>query len=84
MVLFRIFREIEQPDGTGIFATKDGMEQAPVSDEELLRLNPFAVTFRYDDMDIELIEPGEVVKWVTDLRHWAEKQVDTAAKTEEA
>jgi HEPN domain-containing protein len=29
--------------------------EMPVADDPLRRLNPFAVTFRYDDMDIELV-----------------------------
>nr|VFK62250.1 MAG: HEPN domain-containing protein [Candidatus Kentron sp. UNK]VFK70383.1 MAG: HEPN domain-containing protein [Candidatus Kentron sp. UNK] len=61
---------------------RDGVETAPVPDDRLLRLDPFAVTFRYDDMDIELVEREETAAWVTDIRQWAENQVGTATKTE--
>ena len=42
----------------------------PCSPEELTRLNPFAVTFRYDDTDIPLI-PDTVVEGMVDvMRRW--------------
>ena len=43
----------------------------PCSPEELTRLNPFAVTFRYDDTDIPLIPGTEVEKMVDTMRRWA-------------
>ena len=42
-----------------------------LSVDELRRLNPFAVTFRYDDMDIPLISVGEVAEMVIVIRDWA-------------
>lgn len=36
----------------------------PYSPEEPTQLNPFAVTFRYDDTDIPLIPAAEVVRMV--------------------
>jgi HEPN domain-containing protein len=35
----------------------------PCSPEELTRLNPFAVTFRYDDTDIPLVRDEVVRRW---------------------
>jgi HEPN domain-containing protein len=43
----------------------------PCSPEELTRLNPFAVTFRYDDTDIPLIRDDVVETMVKTMRHWA-------------
>jgi len=54
----------------------------PLSDDELRRLNPFAVTFRYDDMEIELITQEDAASWVADVRRWAEEQVSAATETE--
>ncbi len=43
----------------------------PCSPEELTRLNPFAVTFRYDDTDIPLIRDTIVEKMLSTMRLWA-------------
>ena len=43
----------------------------PCSADELRKLNPFAVTFRYDDTDIPLISGAEVEKMVDTMRRWA-------------
>jgi len=47
----------------------------PCSTKELTRLNPFAVTFRYDDSDIPLIPPAEVERMVDTMRRWAGEEV---------
>ena len=47
----------------------------PCSTNELTRLNPFAVTFRYDDSDIPLIPPAEVERMVSAMRRWAGEAV---------
>jgi len=52
--------------------------ETPVADDLLRRLNPFAVTFRYDDMDIESVTPEDVATWVASVRRWAEEQVSAA------
>ena len=57
--------------------------ETPVNDDLLGRLNPFAVTFRYDDMDIELLTREDAATWVTDIRHWAEDQVRAAEESEQ-
>lgn len=44
---------------------------SPCTPEELTRLNPFAVTFRYDDTDIPLIRDDIVETMVSGMRHWA-------------
>lgn len=56
----------------------------PVPENQLRRLNPFAVTFRYDDLEIELISRSDTTSLVADVRRWAEEQVSAAAESEEA
>lgn len=46
---------------------QDGVE-APLSDDQLLWLNPFAVTFRYDEVQVPWVEPDEVAEWVAGMR----------------
>jgi HEPN domain-containing protein len=53
--------------------------QLPVSEDQLRRLNPFAVTFRYDDLDIELISLFDAANLLADIRSWSEEQVNLAA-----
>jgi HEPN domain-containing protein len=47
----------------------------PCSPEELTRLNPFAVTFRYDDTDIPLIPDAVVEEMVEAMHRWAGEMV---------
>jgi HEPN domain-containing protein len=50
----------------------------PASDNQIRRLNPFAVTFRYDDMEIETISKEDAANMITTIRIWAEKVVEAA------
>ena len=50
----------------------------PLADDELLRLNPFAVVFRYDDLDIDLVGRDEATDWVGKVREWADANVAAA------
>ena len=62
---------------------RQGGIETPVADDILERLNPFAVTFRYDDMDIDLMMTREdAVGPVAEVRKWAETQVRKAAQSE--
>lgn len=56
----------------------------PVSEDHLRRLNPYAVVFRYDDMDFEDTSRPETTDLVTKVRHWAEDQVKRAEDSEDA
>ena len=47
----------------------------PCSADDLRKLNPFAVTFRYDDADIPLISCAEVDAMVDVMRRWAGEAV---------
>lgn len=58
--------------------------ETPVTDDQLRRLNIFAVTFRYDDIDIDLITREDAASWVADARRWAENQVSSATENKGA
>jgi HEPN domain-containing protein len=53
----------------------------PASEDQLRRLNPFAVTFRYDDLDIEPISRLDTASVVANVRRWAEEQVSMVAES---
>ena len=47
----------------------------PLSPEELDRLTPFAVTFRYEDREIETVNRQEAQKMVEAIRNWSGERV---------
>jgi HEPN domain-containing protein len=47
----------------------------PCTLEELHRLNPYAVTFRYDDKEIKLLTRDQAASIVDRVRRWAAEQV---------
>ena len=51
----------------------------PIDPEVLLRLNPCAVTFRYDDMEIPNFTRQEVMTIATRILDWADKEADSEA-----
>ena len=51
----------------------------PVKDEVLQMLNPFAVSFRYDDIDVELFPLSDVAEWIRVIRTWADAEVQRSA-----
>jgi Uncharacterized conserved protein related to C-terminal domain of eukaryotic chaperone, SACSIN len=46
-----------------------------VTDEGLRKLNPYAVTLRYDDEEIELLSRDEALIIIEKVRTWAGQQV---------
>ncbi len=52
--------------------------EPPATDEQMSRLNPFAVMLRYDDMEIDIISKHEAASLVWLIYSWAEKLVHTA------
>lgn len=52
----------------------------PVSSDQLRVLNPFAVTFRYDDLEVDLILVEDAGSVVAHVRQWAEEQVGKAVQ----
>ena len=59
---------------------REGGIEVPVGDHLLERMTPYAVTFRYDDLDIELMTRLEGASLVAALREWAGAQVSAAAQ----
>lgn len=51
---------------------EDGLE-LPMSVEEISKLNPYAVIFRYDDMEIEIISRDEAQEIMNKIYLWANK-----------
>jgi HEPN domain-containing protein len=62
----------------GVLLSDHGLA-LPVSYDQLRLLNPFAVTFRYDDMEIEAISQDSVDFVVTEVCAWAEALVRSVA-----
>jgi HEPN domain-containing protein len=54
----------------------------PVSLDELGKLNPYAVVFRYDDTDIEIITRDEAAKLAQMIKEWATQVVMTQIQTQ--
>ncbi len=52
--------------------------QIPIAATELARLNPFAVTYRYDDIEIDAfrLSREEATQWLNSLRMWAENELN--------
>lgn len=47
----------------------------PLSVEEISKLNPYAVVFRYDDTDIEILTRDEAQQIIQTVYDWAKKIV---------
>jgi HEPN domain-containing protein len=54
------------------YALLDRNINLPLPIEELSKLNPYAVIFRYDDMEIELISRQEATQIILTVREWAD------------
>ena len=55
---------------------KDRLHLAPPHAEMLDQLNPFAVTFRYEFLDLEPVNRGQLSSGVEAIQRWAEQQID--------
>ncbi len=56
----------------------------PVGEDQLRRLNPFAVTFRYDDMEITPVAQEGMASLIAEIRRWAEEEVSAAMECEKS
>ena len=54
---------------------RDQRKAVPPNAEALDALNPFAVTFRYDFIDLEAFDRGQAKSIVDTVRRWAEDQL---------
>lgn len=52
----------------------------PVQDKQLRQINPFAVTMRYDELEITINTQEMATKLVQTLKTWAEEQVKIASE----
>lgn len=50
-------------------------DTVPVSSDQLSLINPYAVTLRYDDIDIELVSPQELRDVAETAIEWAERMI---------
>lgn len=73
------FRRIHDLTELMFLLQQQGVE-IPVAAEQLARLNPFAVAYRYDDMEFDTfrLTTEEAAEWLTSLRQWVEDTVNTA------
>jgi HEPN domain-containing protein len=55
---------------------KDRLQLAPPHVDVLDQLNPFAVTFRYEFLDLEPVNRSQLLKALGAIRQWAERQID--------
>lgn len=53
----------------------EGIE-LPLTIEELSKLNPYAVIFRYDDLEIEILTRDEAQKMVETIYSWSRKIIE--------
>jgi HEPN domain-containing protein len=58
---------------TGLLRMND--INVPFTDNQFRFLNPFAVTFRYDDLEIESIQREELIDIAMQVFQWAERTV---------
>jgi HEPN domain-containing protein len=58
---------------------QNGIEP-PATDGQMGRLNPFAVTVRYDDMDINTISIQDATDMVSLIYSWAETKVQSVVE----
>ena len=47
----------------------------PMPQEQLTRLNPFAVTLRYQDIEFVVIETDDVLEIIEMARAWVKEQI---------
>ena len=84
-VLFALQIEFKRTHNLSELAAllRENGSDPPIAEESLLRLNPYAVTFRYDDRDLELVTRDDAASWMKVMRAWAEAQISTVAEMEQ-
>lgn len=66
---FRRTHDLEELSGT----LADAGVNIPLEGEELRRLTPYAVEFRYDDEPMPLVSPGQAISYTSRVLAWADK-----------
>ena len=75
------FRRTHNLTDLAFILREQGMD-IPLSDTQLLKLNPFAVIFRYDEIDVPSLTPDEIAGWIIDMLKWADEQINVVENTE--
>jgi HEPN domain-containing protein len=70
-VIFRRTHDLEQ---LADLLERQGIE-LPLPKDQLKRLSPFAVTIRYEDMEITLADINTVAEMMEDAHAWVERQI---------
>lgn len=66
---FRRTHDLEELSGT----LADAGVSIPLEAEELRRLTPYAVEFRYDDEPMPLVSPEQAIAYTSRVLAWADK-----------
>lgn len=66
---FRRTHDLEELSGT----LADAGVNIPLEEEELRRLTPYAVEFRYDDEPMPLVTPEQALAYTSRVLVWADK-----------
>ena len=66
---FRRTHDLEELSGT----LTDAGVNIPLEGEELRRLTPYAVEFRYDDEPMPLVSPEQAISYTSRVLAWADK-----------
>ena len=68
-VEFRRTHDLEELSGT----LADAGVSIPLEEDELRRLTPYAVEFRYDDEPMPLVSPEQSIAYTSRVLAWADK-----------
>lgn len=70
-----VFRRTHDLDYLADLLDQEGIE-LPLTRHQLRRLVPFAVTIRYEDIEISISEVSSVVEMLGEARAWVGRQLD--------
>ncbi len=69
-----VFRRTHDLENLAHLLVRQGIE-LPLPLDLLRRFSPFAVTFRYEDLEITLDDSNYVVELMADVRAWVGRQI---------
>ena len=69
-----IFRRTHNLEELADLLERQGIK-LPLPKDQLRRLNPFAVTIRYEDMEIALADINTVAEMIERVHAWVERQI---------
>ena len=62
------------------YRAEEAVPDSPFAVDQLIRLNPYAVAFRYAELTVDLIETEEADELVTSVTAWADSRIRMAAE----